>query len=214
MLSNVQGQDEGVRFLRRVVDGALSDPLLLVGTEGVGRRYSVHEAAKEAFCGGEEDDCFHCVQIDRGAHPDFVEIRPQDGKEIGVDAIRSVVNQAYSFPVTAKLRFFLIDGVDRMTPAAANALLKTLEEPPRMGRFFLLAEESSRVLATIRSRCGLVRYRPLAEDFVVASLARFEKDGTKALVYARLAEGSLGRAVQLRGSGRLTLRDQVLSILQ
>jgi len=215
MLSNVQSQDEGVAFLRCVVADTLKDPLLLVGESGVGRRFSVLEAAKEAFCKhGEGEDCVHCVQIDKNVHPDFLCIRSTDGRDIGVDTIRGLINQAYSFPTLAKRRFILIDGVDRMTPAAANALLKTLEEPPRKVRFFLLAEESIRVLPTIRSRCGLVRYRPLPEDFVVARVRRFEKDEAKALVYARLAEGSLGRAIQFKINGRLRLRDQVVALLQ
>jgi len=214
MLTNVQGQSEAVQFLRLVVEGSLTTPLLLVGEEGVGRRLSVIEAAKEMFCKGNEDDCIHCVQIDKGVHPDFVEVRAVDGKDLKIEAIREVIAQAYSFPSRTKARFFVIEGVDRMTVPAANALLKTLEDPPRISRFFLLAENADKVLPTIRSRCGLVRYRPLPEAFILDYLSRIEKDRDRALVYSRLAEGSVGRAVRFLGSNQLRLRNQALAILK
>lgn len=214
MLSKVQGQDEGVRFLRRAVEDKFTSPLLLVGAEGVGKKFSVLEAAKEAFSLDDPEDDFHCRQVDQGVHPDLRVLAPEPGKDIGVDAIREVLEECRSFPLHTKVRFFLIDGADRLTTAAANALLKTLEEPPRISRFFLLAERLDAVLPTITSRCGVIRYRSLSEPFILAEIQRFEQDPTKALVYTRLAEGSVGRAVGFWGSGRLRLRDQVLAILK
>lgn len=213
MLSEVREQTEGIRFLRRVVEGHLTTPLLFVGTEGVGRRFSVTEAAKEAFSGGASES-IHCVQINQGAHPDFVLVQPEGDKDISVDTIRQVVEQAYSFPAMVPSRYVVIDGADRMTIAAANALLKTLEEPPKTTRFFLLAQSAESVIPTIRSRCGLVRFRPLSESFIVKHLEPIEKDPTIALVYARLAEGSVGRAVQFRLTNRLGLRDRMLALLK
>jgi len=206
----VKEQAEGVRFLRRVVDGNLTTPLMLVGPEGTGRRLSVLEAAREMFGGGEHHD----LLIDEGKHPDLKVLVPESGKDLGVDAVRGLLRETIFFPVDAPKKFFVIDEADRMTPAASNALLKTLEEPPSTCRFFLLVQSADRVLPTIRSRCGVVQYRQLSESLVMSHLSRFEKDGTKALVYARLAEGSIGRAVSLWGSGRLTLRDQVLGLLK
>jgi DNA polymerase-3 subunit delta' len=213
MLSEVREQSEAIRFLRRVVDGELTSPLLLVGNEGVGRRYSVIQAAKEAFSKGNPDS-IHCVQIAAGTHPDFVVVRPPDGKDIGVDTIREVVKQAGSFPAMVPVRYVVIDGADAMTTPAANALLKTLEEPPVTSRFFLVASSAYAVLPTIRSRCGLVRYRPLSEKFIVDFLAQQTDDATKALVCARLSEGSVGRAYQYLASGRLALRNKMLSLLK
>lgn len=213
MLSEVRGQDEGVRYLKRVVTGELKFALLLLGEEGTGRRFSVTQAVKEVFAahdpGGNQ-----CHQVDRGVHPDFVVVSPQDGKDIGIDAVRDILGRVYDFPMVAKKRFIVFDGVDRMTPAAANAFLKTLEEPPKSTQFFLLAESSEEVLPTIRSRCGNVRYKRLSESVIVERLQGLTQDPTKALVCARLAEGSIGRAVQYLGSNRLDLRDRVFSLLK
>ncbi len=101
-----------------------------------------------------------------------------------------------------------------MTIAAGNAILKTLEEPPSKVRFFLITEFYDRVIPTIRSRSGKVSYRPLPEAFIVSVVQQFETDTGKALVYARMGEGSIGRAIRYWGAGRLGLRDRVFSLLR
>lgn len=215
MLSEVQGQDEGVALLRRVVSGHLVSPLLLVGEEGTGRRFAVLQAVQEMFCSGSKQPgcrCPDCSQLREGVHPDLLVVEAGD-KDIGIDAIRDALEAAGAFPSVAPVRVFLIDGADRMTIPAANALLKTLEEPPRTTRFFLLTDNERRVIPTIRSRCGRVPFRPLPESFLLSVLSQHCPDATKALVYCRIAEGSLGRAVRYWGSGRLSLRDKVFSLL-
>lgn len=212
LLSEVQGQAEGVRFLECVVGGHLTSPLLLVGDEGTGRRFSVVQAAKATFSGGDPASP-HCLQIDEGVHPDLVTVST-GGKSIGVEAIRAVVRQASDFPALAPARFVILDGADEMTLSASDALLKTLEDPPRTTKFFLLAKTLEKVLPTIRSRCGLVRYQPLSEAFIVDYLKEIEEDPDKALVYARISGGSVGRATQYKLSGRLALRDKMLALLR
>lgn len=216
MLSDVLDQIEGVYFLRRVINGYLKAPLLLVGNEGVGRRFSVLQAAKEMFCKAgcvKGCECYDCSTVDNDIHPDVTVICPVEDKDIGVDVVRSAVIEAGSYPSSGSVRFFVIDGADRMTIPAANAILKTLEEPPNTARFFLLAESYDRVLPTIRSRCGPVRYKKLPESLVISKIGEIEEDPIKALVLARMAEGSVGRAVSYWSSGRLKLRDQALNVM-
>ena len=210
MLADVRHQTEAVRYLRRFVDGALTSPVLLVGASGVGRRFSVQQAVSEAFCMGERApkcDCYSCLTIIQGTHPDFVTLTA-DSKDIGVDAVRDLTAKARDYPSVASMRCFLIDGADRFTVPAANALLKTLEEPPAKSRFFLISETSEQVLPTIRSRCGQLRYNRLPEAFVLSVLLQYEHDDAKALVYSRMGEGSAGNAIQYWGAGRLSLRER------
>lgn len=217
MLSDVREQAEGVRFLQRVVDQHFTSPLLLVGMEGVGRRFSVVQAAKEMFCSGTHQTgctCYNCVQMDLGVHPDFSLFVPETGKDIGVEVVRALVAFADTCPTMASTRVLVVDGVDRMTGAAATALLKVLEEPPPMVRFFLLAESKTRVLPTIQSRCGVVSYTALSDSLLLSILSKFEPDEAKARVIARLSEGSVGRAVYYWGSGRILLRDKAVVLLQ
>ena len=216
MLQQVQHQKEGTRFLRRFVEGGLSSPVLLLGNEGVGRRFSVMCAIRETLCVGTREpdcQCAPCYQILRKAHTD-VFVHAAGEKDIGIEEVREIIAEARNYPTAADIRCFVIDGADRFTIAAANAFLKTLEEPPARARFFLLAESSEHVLPTIRSRCGGIRYTNLPEDFILSELHRYETDAAKALVYTRMGEGSVGLAIRYWGSGRLALRDQVVKVLQ
>ena len=218
MLADVQGQEDGVRFLRCFVEGKLTSPLLLVGEAGVGRRFSVIQAVKEVFCLDERASdcvCGSCLHVDQNTHSDLTVLVPEeDGKDIGVAAIREILDLAGSYPQEAPWRCIVIDGADRLTVAAATALLKTLEDPPARTCFFLLAENYDKVLPTIQSRCGKVPYRTLPQGLVLSMLQEFEADTAKALVYARMGEGSIGRAIHYWGSGRLGLRDRVYTLLQ
>ncbi len=216
MLSLVREQADAVAYLSLVLGGTLVSPLLLTGPEGTGRRFAVRQLVQDMFCTGDGTSacpCIDCLQVRQGTHPDYTEVSGGD-KDLGIDQVRDVLELTTSMPALARHRVFLIEGVDRMTTAAANAFLKTLEEPPGYTRFFLLAESAGAVIPTIQSRCGLVSFRPLSEGFILSKITPFEKDATKALVYARLAEGSVGRAIQYWGSGRLTLRDKAFSLLR
>lgn len=207
MLEAVFGQPEGVAYLGKVIEGALTLPLLLVGPQGVGRRFSVHETAKAIF------EADQHVALERGNHPDFRAVCVEDDKDIGVERIRESIDETRVMPAWAPLKFIVIDGADRLTIAAANALLKVLEEPPRWARFFLLAEHLEAVIPTIRSRCAVVTYRRLPESLVLSRLLKITDDETKARVCARFGEGSLGVALRCFVSGQLVLRDEVVLAL-
>ena len=213
MLSDVVGQDTAVLYLRKFIEGSAQKPLLLVGGEGVGRKFSVMETIRELIIIKRGASSPDLLQLDNGYHPDVLVVTAVEDKEIGVDPVREMLLKTMSYPVSAPYRFFVIDGADRMTPAAANAILKKLEEPPALSRFFMLAESFDRVIPTIRSRCGRVNYNKLPESFILERLSKFERDPGKALVYSRLGEGSVGRATRYWGSNRLTVRDSVFNML-
>lgn len=216
MLSEIQGQDEALRFLRRVLSGHITSPLMLVGPSGVGKQFSVGCLARELFCTGTKAvdcDCIHCEQLMAGVHPDYFTYSSEDDKDIGIEVARGIIKEAECYPSLARFKVVLINDADRLTGPAANALLKTLEEPPRTLRFFLTAVRMDRVLHTIRSRMGIVRYRRLPDSLVVSKLSRFEQSSSRAALYARLGDGSLGQAIQFWGARRVKLRDQMLELL-
>lgn len=214
VLDDIIGQEEAVRYLRRFVEGKVDKPLLLIGDEGTGRRSSVMEVILEMVVAKRGATSPEAIQVRNGTHPDVVTVVAPDGKEIGVEPIRDILDRSIMHPISAPHRFFIVDGADQMTPAAANAILKKLEEPPALSRFFLLAESYDRVIPTIRSRCGRVNFRRLPESFVLKRISEFEADPDKALVYTRLGEGSVGRAIKYWGSSRLTLRNRALTMLE
>jgi len=213
MLNQVQEQPEGVKYLTRIVRGTYTSPVLFIGDNGVGKRFSVLQAIKESASRGDLNSPA-LYQINNNSHPDVCLISSEEDKDIGIDAVREILKKSTTHPMVAPYKYLVVDGADRLTNAAANALLKTLEEPPAKTRFFLLAECTSSIIPTIRSRCSKVRYNRLSEEFILHSVLPLVSDKTKALVYTRLADGSLGRAISYFGSNRLTLRDRCLSLLK
>ena len=217
MLTEVRGQSEAVAYLHRVAEGRYTAPLLLLGEDGVGKRFSVQCLTRQIFCDGSRDqacDCVHCTQLKHSAHADFVTFTAPEGKDLGIYVSRQIIEQCRAYPMLANKRVVLIDGAERLTVPAANALLKTLEEPPHTVRFFLTTTSLERVIPTIRSRCGVIRYRRLSEAFIMSLLQPFESDPMRARVYARLADGSAGQAVRFWGAGRVRLRDRMYSALK
>ncbi len=214
MLVDLVGQPRPAQILSRAVSGQLTSPLLLVGDEGVGKRTSVMFAVRQMFCTGTGLNtcrCNGCTCLQHGVHGDLAFITAPDSKEIGVEEVREACAQLQNYPSTASARVVVIDGADRLTPAAANALLKTLEEPPSTARFFLLAQSYDRVLPTVRSRCGKLRYLALSEAFIADKLSRMGAEPADAALYARMGEGSMGRALRFWSAGRQKMRDAVLS---
>jgi len=208
MLEKVLHQTEAVDSLRKTISGQNKTPLLLVGPSGVGKKYSVLCAAKEMV--DQDDSQVYC--LDRGIHPDFKIISPEKNV-LRVDDVRTALEWSSFRPKTSPLKMAVFDGIDCASPATANSLLKTLEEPPDYVRFFLLAESASDVLPTIVSRCRLVNYRKLPLQLIVDTLKEFTDDVDKAHLCAVLSEGSIGQAIDILNSGKLMLRDQVWHLI-
>ena len=131
-----------------------------------------------------------------------------DKATIGVDAIREIRNSLYVTPNDADKKFYVIENADLMTVQAQNALLLSLEEPPPYVMFLLLCEDSSALLETIKSRAPVIRMERFSPDFTEQYLLSHEKkpDREKAVRAAHLADGSLGRAVELYRHGDTELK--------
>ena len=137
----------------------------------------------------------------RGAHPDLIELVPPEKKErIGIDQVREVIRLTQFSPVQARRKVCLIPRAEMLTPEAANALLKIMEEPPRDIAFVVLAEHSSDLLPTIVSRCRMVRIPPPARDVAVRRLtdAGYAEADAAWLARAALRDGDLDRLTESR----------------
>jgi DNA polymerase-3 subunit delta' len=131
-----------------------------------------------------------------GSHPDWRQVRPDPESksgEIAIDAIRELTERSALTPVRGTRKLVLIDPADRMNAAAANALLKTLEEPAGNTLLLLIAEQPGRLPATIRSRCQLLKLAVPPQDQALAWLT--PRLGTAAPVRLRLAYGAPQRAL-------------------
>ncbi|HHO54549.1 MAG TPA: DNA polymerase III subunit delta' [Deltaproteobacteria bacterium] len=211
--------------------GALHHAILLEGPEGVGKRLVADRIAMAANCGGASGElalagitqrpcgrCPTCRQIAAGVHPDVMVLEPDTSRAaavIPVDAVRTVIRQAQFHRYSAAHRFVIVDPAEAMREAAANALLKTLEEPPVGTGFLLITHNARSLLPTIRSRCQRVRLGAVPEDQLCAWLEG--RGMTQVEQIARLALGCPGRALELGTSAleiRTGVRDALLGILR
>jgi DNA polymerase-3 subunit delta' len=142
-------------------------------------------------------DCRVCRLIEAEKHPDMFLLRPEEsGGRILVDSARDLILALMLKPLEARRRIALLADFQRALPGTANALLKTLEEPPPSALLLLTADSADELLPTIVSRCRLLALRPLSEQAVARALEeRWQVDSSTAELLARLSGGRLGWAV-------------------
>ncbi len=207
--SEIIGQEAAVGLLKNVVSGTkIPHAYLFTGISGVGKTTTALAFARVLNCLApvDGDGCGHCVpcrQIAGGNFPDLEWIRP-DGRVIKIEQIRELTRRIGYKTVSGMYRVSLIEQAGDMTPEAANAFLKTLEEPPPGNILILEALDKDDLLPTILSRCQRVSFRPVPAESLAAWL--HELNGipvSTAAVLARLSEGSVGRALRMAESSEL-----------
>ncbi|MCA9048881.1 MAG: DNA polymerase III subunit delta' [Planctomycetaceae bacterium] len=203
-------------FRRSIQNGRLSHAYVLAGPEGIGKRLFARLMAQSIFCREhplEElnvcGECRVCRSFAANTWPDYIEVGPPAGKNsIPIDAIAGAEERrgreglCYELsmaPQSSERRVAVINDAALMTTEAANALLKTLEEPPADSLILLVSDAPDSLLPTIRSRCQTVRFFPLSRPDVEAILLseQLAESEQEARTVAGLSEGSLETARQL-----------------
>jgi len=216
----LRGHDAAVAAFRAALDsGRLHHAWLLAGPEGVGKALFADKAALRVLAQGAgpavagpgldvADDHPAARLAAAGSHPDLMRLErlaKESGTElarsISVDQIRGLQRLFATTTSMSPWRVVVIDGIDDLERNAANALLKTLEEPPAHTVFLLVSHSPERLLATIRSRCRLLRLAPLPDDAMTAALrtALPDADGEEIGALVAIGEGAPGRAIAWRG---------------
>ncbi|MBI2214510.1 MAG: hypothetical protein HYU52_12760 [Acidobacteria bacterium] len=155
----------------RLVDSArrrtLHHALILQGPSPKTLRATAISIAKALNCrnASDGDGCPSCQKIDRQIHPDVRALEPaKDRKAISIEQVRELVAEAGMRPYEGGTKVYIIDPADSLSGAAANSLLKTLEEPAPDTAFVLLTRSADLLLPTIKSRCQIVFLRPEHDD--------------------------------------------------
>jgi len=217
--------DQAAMFRRCVARERLAHGYLFVGPEGVGKKLFVRLLAQCLFCTRIDDalldacgECDSCRQMQAGTHADFLTVNCPEGKSelplellVGSREHRGRAGLCYELalrPLSSERKIAVIDDANKLNQQGANALLKTLEEPPSYAMLFLIAENSHGILPTIRSRCQQVRFGPLPRSDVARLLCDLSlvEDDAEADTVAALSDGSMAVAEQLLNPGLRELR--------
>jgi len=213
----IDGHDDVVeQFRRALARGRLASSFLFAGPAGVGKRTFALKLAQTMLCQTRPEEaldpcgtCPSCAQIIAGTHPDLdVVAKPDDKSFIPLELLigqrehrrqEGLCHNLSRKPYLGGHKIAIIDDADHLNAEGANALLKTLEEPPPRSVLILIGTTPSKQLPTIRSRCQLVRFRPLSGDTVAALLVSkgLISDPDEARRLARYCEGSIQQALDL-----------------
>ena len=223
------GHDKAWRQFSKACDsGKTHHGWILAGARGLGKSAFALKAAAALV----DPTHVHANLIARGSHPDILWVKrlpkdaPKDDEDvtdetelkrsITVDQIRSVQQVLTSRPGLSEKRAIIIDSADDLERGGANALLKSLEEPPVGTYFFLVSHASDRLLPTIRSRCQILRFEPLCDADMAEALQRAAPEASQPDIEAlvRLGNGAPGQALDFLGLRLDELEDAMTSILR
>ncbi len=219
----ILGQERALGYLKTALrQGRLAHAYLFLGPEGVGRAATAIALAARLNCAAptSEDEacgrCPSCKRLAAGTHPDFHRIRPtSEGRQpqIKIEQIREFRKLTAYPPLGGGWRVVLIKPAGALNDAAANALLKTLEEPPPRHLLILAAGQESDLFPTLVSRCQKLAFAPLPAGLIQGELEKRGQPPAQAALVAALSGGSLGKALALDLEQLLSQRDQVLADL-
>ena len=239
---SIIGQDRPISILTTFLQkGTVPHALLFTGIEGVGKHNTAVTFAMACNCTGHNSEdksewednrtshgdraanrlwktipctkCKPCQKIKSETHPDIIRIKPS-GAFIKIDQIRSLRKTLSMKPYEARMRVVMISDAQAMNPAAGNALLKVLEEPPSGTILILEANHTSDLLPTIVSRCRHIRFNPISRIKMESILvSRHGFDPQNAMIIAAMAGGSFSRALHMYRTNWINRRNWLISEL-
>ena len=207
------GQDHVSTTLKNAVtEGRVAHGYLFAGPRGTGKTSTARVLAKSMSCeaGPTSEPCCECTMcqaISAGSAMDLIEIDAASNR--GIDDIRELRDRVGYAPTQARCKFYILDEAHMLTPAAANALLKTLEEPPDFVHFVLATTELHNILPTIRSRCQTFEFRPIPQIEIVRALQHIATSEGVAAEEAAL--GAIARAAGGAMRDAESIFDQVIA---
>ena len=219
---DILGQKSVIAHMKKAVSmGKTSHAYILNGEKGMGKKLLAHAFSMTLQCeqGSDEPcmECRSCKQTEGRNHPDIKWITHEKPNTISVEEVREqLVNDMCIKPYSGKYKIYIIDEGEKMTPAAQNTLLKTIEEPPAYGIVIILTSNKEMLLQTILSRCVSLNLRPLKDEEMKRYLISHENvPDYQAAMAVRFAGGNLGRAIDIISSDDfIAMKDDVVRALK
>lgn len=191
-------------LLRRHRQQQLPHALLFSGIAGLGKNLFAVELSKTLLCHHSHNEklacgeCHSCRLIAAGTYPEYYFLQPEnESKIIRIDQIRSLVEKLTQTPIHGQYKIAIIEPAEAMAPAAANALLKTLEEPNGNAILILISSQAQLLPATIRSRCQTILFTPPSKQDAALWLQQQASSQTDYTLTLQLAEGAPLHAISL-----------------
>ena len=201
---DIIGQEHIVEHLQNAIKlDKISHAYIIEGERYAGKEFiaRIFAAALQCEKGGEDPcmECHSCKQAMNQNHPDIIKVMHEKPNSVGVDDIRiQVANDVAIKPYSGPKKIYIINEGEKMTVAAQNALLKTLEEPPQYTVIFILTTNVETLLPTIVSRCVTLSMKPVENEKVKKFLMdTMELPDYKAEVCAAFSRGNVGKARML-----------------
>lgn len=219
---DVVGHKDIIKYIGNSIrEDQVSHAYIMNGARGSGKKLLANLFATTLLCekGGPDpcNECHSCRQAESGNHPDIIRVTHEKPNSISVDDIREQVNNTIMIkPYQGPYKIYIIDHADIMTPQAQNALLKTIEEPPKYAVIMLLTENAETLLPTITSRCVMLKLRYIKDTLIKKYLMEtMEIPDYKAEICTAFAQGNMGRAIMLANSEHFNeIRDEAIQLLK
>lgn len=219
---DVIGQKSIVEHLQNAIKlKKTSHAYIFSGEPGMGKKMFAKLFSMTLQCeeGGTEPClmCRSCKQAVSFNQPDIKWVTHEKPASVSVDEIRSQVNNDITIkPYSSERKIYIIDDGDKMTPAAQNALLKTIEEPPSYGVIIILCNNSNMLLPTINSRCVELNMKAVDKNTIREYLVKKRHmPQDKADMAAVFSGGNIGKAIKLGESEKfLALKEDVLTVVK
>ncbi|HKF57889.1 MAG TPA: DNA polymerase III subunit delta' [Blastocatellia bacterium] len=220
--SDIVGNDRMKPLLRRAVrEGRVGQSLIFAGPDGIGKRRFAAALAQALNCerpidGDACGKCGQCFKVAHGEHPDVVIYHKNpDGQFIKIDQMREMSAEAQFKPFEGNRRVLIVDEAHRLNIPAANSILKALEEPPETSLIVLVTSRPYALLDTVRSRCQILSFAPVSlaelESYLMANYGRPVEQNK---LIARLASGSIGRALGIDVHEYLAEREHMIKLVE
>lgn len=217
---DIYGHERQIAILKKALASKrVGHAYLFSGINAIGKRTLAGEFAKALNCGQAEslhdacEKCSSCLKAQHASHADIIFVEAE-GQFIRINAIREIQERMKFRPLEGGWRAVIINDADKMNDHAANALLKTLEEPSAANILILISSRPYSMPATIISRCRHMRFNPLPAHAVFQFLVEKKgMDAQKASLLARLSGGSAGRALELDQEDVAAYRADIMQLL-
>jgi DNA polymerase-3 subunit delta' len=230
----IKGQDQAINILKNYLKGSQAvSSYLFIGPQGSGKFLTAKTLAKAANCLEQDADacgrCTACLKIEKNQHPDVHIVDASVFNETATDAqglqtherkileaikiehIRQLQKEINLRPYEARRKVFIINDAHNLTEEAANALLKTLEEPPQDSLIILVTAKPVLLFKTVISRCRIIKFYPLHRNRLKEILKEeysIEEELSHFLAY--FCEGRIGQALSLKDADILTQKNEII----